>query len=319
MQVVQGVARWLDQAQQRHPWLAFPYGVVKKFGEDQAGRLAALIAYYGFFSVFPLMLVFVTILGMVLEGNKNLQDSIVNSALAQFPVIGSQISQNVHSLKGSGLALAIGIALSLWAGLGVLRVMQTAMDSVWNVPYHHRPNFFISILKALMMLGVLGVVIVASAAAGIVGAGSSAVLLGFIGIVVSLVLNYVLFMLAFRILTVQELSWADVRPGAIVAAVAWTILQAVGGFYVSHQLQGASQTYGTFATVIGLLAWIALGAQVTLFAAEVNVVKKRHLWPRSIVHPPLTEADRRALLQYVKQEERLPEDEVNVRIQDRAS
>jgi YihY family inner membrane protein len=212
------------------------------------------------------------------------------------------------------LALGIGIALSLWAGLGVLKAMQTAMNTVWNVPYRYRPNFLKATLRAVMMLVVL-VITAASAAAGSVRAGSGTWWWAAIGIFLSLILNLVLFMLAFRILTTEDVSWADVRLGAIIAAVAWTVLQAVGGYYVSHQLKGASETYGTFATVIGLLAWISLGAQVTLLAAEGNVVKKRHLWPRGIVQPPLTEADERALTDYAKQEERRPEEEVDVRIE----
>jgi YihY family inner membrane protein len=225
----------------------------------------------------------------------------------------------VHPLRGSGLALGIGIALSLWAGLGVLKVMQTAMNAVWNVPYRYRPNFVRSILRAAIMLGVLGVLTLASAAAGSVGAGSDTWLFGILGVAISLLLNFILFMLAFRILTTEDVDWADVRPGAIVAAAAWTALQALGGYFVSHQLQGATETYGTFATVIGLLAWIYLGAQVTLLAAEMNVVKKRRLWPRAIVQPPLTDADRRALTAYVKQEERRPEEEIQVQINDQPS
>jgi YihY family inner membrane protein len=314
MNTAEKAVRGADRFHQRRRWLAFPYAVAKKFGDDEAGNLAALVAYYGFFSVFPLMLVFVTVLGTVLQGNTSLQDSIVNSALAKFPVVGMQISNNVHSLSGSGLALVVGIALTLWAGLGVLKVMQTAMNTVWNVPYRYRPNFLRSTIRALIMLVVLGVITVASATAGSVGATSHAWWWVVIGILVSLVLNFVLFLLAFRILTTEELSWADVRPGAIIGAVAWTILQALGGYYVAHQLRGAGNTYGTFATVIGLLAWIYLGAQVTLFAAEVNVVKKRRLWPRGIVQPPLTEADERALSDYAKQEERRPEERVDVTI-----
>jgi len=312
--------RGADRFHQRRRWLAFPYAVVKKFGDDEAGNLAALVAYYGFFSVFPLMLVFVTVLGMALRGNTRLQNSIVNSALAKFPVVGTQISNNIHSLTGSGLALVVGIALSLWASLGVVKVMQTAMNTVWNVPYRYRPNFLRSTIRALIMLLVLGVITVASAAAGGVGAASHTWWWVVVGILASLVLNFVLFMLAFRILTTEDLSWADVRPGAIIGAVAWTVLQALGGYYVAHQLRGASDTYGTFATVIGLLAWIYLGAQVTLFAAEVNVVNKRQLWPRGIVQPPLTEADERALSDYAKQEQRRPEERVNVTIDaDRAT
>jgi YihY family inner membrane protein len=319
MDAFQKVARNTDRFQQRRPWVAFPFAVVKKFGDDQAGNLAALIAYFGFFSLFPLMLVFVTILGMALRGNTDLQERIVNSALAKFPVVGTQISSNVHSLKGSGLALVIGIALTLWAGLGVLRVMQTGMNTVWNVPYRYRPNLLRTTSRALIMLLVLGVITLASAAAGSVGTGSGTWWLAIVGILVSVLLNLALFLLAFRILTSEDVSWADVLPGAAIGAVAWTVLQAVGGYYVGHQLKGASETYGTFATVIGLLAWIYLGAQVTLLAAEGNVVKKLRLWPRAMVQPPLTEADQRALTQYAKQEERRPEQAVDVRIRDQAS
>jgi YihY family inner membrane protein len=319
MDAAERIVRRADRAHQRRPWIAFAYAVVKKFGDDQAGNLAALVSYYGFFSLFPLMLVLVTVFGMLLQGNIELRESIQSSALANFPVVGDEISSNVHPLRGSGLALGIGIALALWAGLGVLKVMQTAMNTVWNVPHRYRPNFVRSILRAAIMLIVLGVITVASTAAGSVGAGSDNWTFGVLGIAISLWLNFILFMLAFRILTTEDVSWADVRPGAIVAAVAWTALQALGGYFVSHQLQGATETYGTFATVIGLLAWIYLGAQVTLLAAEVNVVKKRRLWPRAIVQPPLTDADERALRGYAKQEERRPEEEVQVRIDDQPS
>jgi YihY family inner membrane protein len=292
---------------------------MKKYGDDQAGNLAALIAYYGFLSLFPLMLVLVTLLGMLLRNNPELQDTIRTSALANFPVIGEEISKNVHSLRGSGLALGIGLALALWAGLGVMKVLQTAMNALWNVPYRHRPSVWLSLLRAMLLLLVLGVITVASAAAGGVGAGSDSWLLGIAGIAISVLLNLVLFLLAFRILTTEDVAWGDVFPGALIAALAWTVLQAVGGYIVSHQLQGASDTYGTFAMVIGLLAWIYLGGQITLFAAEVNVVRKRRLWPRAIVQPPLTDADKRALKSYAEQEERRPEEDIIVRIEETAT
>lgn len=314
MQAVDRLLRRADKQHQRRAWIAFPYAVMKKFGDDQAGNLAALIAYYGFLSLFPLMLVLVTLLGMLLRNNPELQDTIRTSALVNFPVIGEQISRNVHSLRGSGLTLGIGLALALWAGLGVMKTLQTAMNAVWNVPYRHRPNIWVSLLRAMLMLAVLGVITVASAAAGSVGGGSDSWLLGITGIAMSIVLNLILFLLAFRILTTEDVRWGDVFPGALIAALAWTTLQAIGGYIVSHQLQGASNTYGTFAIVIGLLAWIYLGAQMTLFAAEVNVVRKRQLWPRAIVQPPLTEADERALKSYAEQEERRPEEDVIVHI-----
>jgi YihY family inner membrane protein len=312
------IARRADRAHRRRPWLAFPYAVLKKFGDDQAGNLAALISYYGFFSLFPLMLVLVTVLGMVLQANSELRVRIQSSALANFPVIGEEIDNNVDALGGSGVTVAIGVALALWAGIGVLRVMQTAMNTVWNVPFRRRPNFVKTLLRAAIMLVVLGLITIAAAAAGSVGSGNDNALLSILWVAISLLLNFLLFVLAFRILTSADLSWGDVWLGAAIAATAWTALQALGGYIVRHQLEGATRTYGTFATVIGLLAWIYIGAQVTLLAAEVNVVKKRRLWPRAIVQPPLTDADARALASYVRQEERRPEQNVDVRIDDRA-
>jgi YihY family inner membrane protein len=308
----------IDRFQIRHRPTAFASAVIKKFGEDRAGDHAALVAYYGFFSIFPLLLVMVTILGIALRGNGALQRRVTDSALANFPVIGDQISGNLHALSGSGLTLAIGLLLTLWSGLGVVKALQNGMEAVWNVPYRRRPNLVGSTLRAVLMLGVLGVITLASAAAGGVGAASG---MGWAigGIALSLVLNASLFLLAFRILTTEDVSWADVWPGAAAGAVAWTVLQAAGGYVVRHQIQGASSTYGTFAIVIGLLAWLFLGAQVTLLAAEVNVVRKRHLWPRSLSQPPLTPADVDALTTYAKQEERTDAEVVDVRVNDARS
>jgi YihY family inner membrane protein len=283
--------RRIDRFQQQRPPFAFVFAVVKKFGDDQAGNLAALVAYYGFFSLFPLLMVAVTVLGMFTAGNPTLRTTVVNSTLRNFPIIGPQVSRNVHALNGSGLTLAIAIVLTLWSGLGVIKVFETAMNTVWNVPYRERPNFLWSTLRAVVMLAVLGAITILSTLVAGVGAGSDSWWLASVGILVSLALNVLLFLFAFRILTAADISWSDAAPGAVVGAVAWTALEAVGGYYVGHQLRSASEVYGTFAIVIGLLAWIYLGAQVTLYAAEINVVRKDHLWPRSLFKLPPTQAD----------------------------
>src|SRR5213078_3579699 len=98
------------------------------------------------------------------------------------------------------LSLVLGIVLTLWAGLGVVRAMESALNTVWNVPYKHRPSFFFSVLRALVMLAVLGVTTVISAAAGGVGTGSTTWWWWVVGILLSLLLNFALFLLAFRIL-----------------------------------------------------------------------------------------------------------------------
>jgi YihY family inner membrane protein len=314
MNALKRVLRRLDDFQQAHRPTAFGFATVKKFGDDQAGNLAALVAYFGFFSLFPLLMVAVTVLGMLTHGNATLRARVLGSALRNFPVIGPQLGQSVKALNGGGLAFAAALLLTLWSGLGVIKVFENAMDTVWNVPIKRRANFLKATGRALIMLAVLGVLTVVSSLSAGIGAGSHSVVLVVLGTVLALAVNAVLFLCAFRILTSADVSWRSVAPGAIVGAVAWTSLQAVGGFYVAHQLKGASEVYGTFAIVIGLLAWIYLGAQITLYAAEINVVRRDHLWPRSLNQPPLTPADRLAFTRYAQQEERLESEDIKVRI-----
>jgi YihY family inner membrane protein len=304
----------LDRWQRRHAWLGLPIAVAKKFGDDEAGKQAALIAYYGFFSLFPLMLVLVTVLGFLVGKNSHLADQVVHSVLAHIPIIGDQIRTNVHSLKGSGVALAVGVVGSLWGGLGVVQAGQGAMDAVWNVPRKKRPGFLASRLRGIGLLVILGLGVIASTLlAGLATAGTGHSLPVKVGVLVlSTLMNMALFLAAFKLLTVARVSWSDLVPGAIVAAGAGEVLQAVGGYYLGHTLKDASQTYGFFGIVIGLLSWIYLQAQVTLFAAEVNVVRARHLWPRSLVADRPTEADTRVLTGLAKVEERKPQETVNV-------
>jgi uncharacterized BrkB/YihY/UPF0761 family membrane protein len=117
---------------------------------------------------------------------------------------------------------------------------------------------------------------------------------------VSLVLNFGVFWLAFRLGTARDVGWRQMWLGAAISAVIWQILQSVGGYFVSHQLAHASPTYGTFAIVIGLLGWLYLQAELTLFAVEINVVRALRLWPRSLAPPPYTEPDRRAYQLYAE-------------------
>jgi YihY family inner membrane protein len=314
MDRLQRLLRALDRYQQRHVWLGFPVAVVKKYGDDQAGNHAALLAYYGFFSLFPLLLVAVTVLGFVLQGNTELSDRIVESAVGQFPVIGDDIQRAVSQgrLLGSGLALVVGVALTLWGGLGVAEAAQNAMNGLWNVPRKRYPNFLLRRLRGLLWLVVLGGgLLLASLAGGIAQAADTA-WSGAAGVAASTAVNTLLFLVGFRVLTVRHVRLRSLLPGALLAAVAWALLQWLGGWYVDRQLSRASNTYGTFALVIGLLSWLYLAATVTLYAAELNVVRTRRLWPRGLIQPPLAGADERVLEDLAKQEERRPEQTVEV-------
>ncbi len=301
----------LDRRQQQSPRLSFLAAVIKKWGDDQAGQLAALIAYYGFVSLFPLLLVLVTVLGFVLQGDPSEQHRIVNGALGQFPIIRDQLK--LESLTGSSVGLAIGVIGSLLAGMGITGATQNAFNRIWSVPFKHRPNFLHSRLRGLGMLAMLGTMsIVSTTAAGFVGSSSHAALDVAAGILVAFIFNVALFMTAFKLLTAVDVTWRELLPGVIVAAVFWQLLQHLGGFYVDHELKRTGPLYGIFALVLGLLAWLYLGAQLTIFAAEINVVRLHRLWPRSFFSDPLLEADMRALTSSAEVEERVQEENVEV-------
>ena len=307
--------RAFDNVQQRHRWLAIPMAVLRKFGNDQAGSLASLVAYYAFFSLFPLLLVFTTILGFVLQGNPGAQRSIEHSVLGQFPVIGDQI--RVHALTGHTIALVIGLVVALLAGLGVTQAAQNAFDRVWAVPFNDRPDFLRSRVRGLALLASLGsLFVVATGMSGLVtGLGGPFVKVG--AIALSLAVNFGLYLAAFRFLTAATIPTRSLYIGVAFAAVFLEILQLAGGIYINHVWRHASAVYSQFALVIALLVLLHLVSQLTLYAAEVNVVISRRLWPRSLLGPPDEPADRETLTALAKVEERHDDEQIDVRFDDR--
>ncbi len=320
MNPAERVVRRVDAFQQRHRVTGFAFGVVKKFGDDRAGSLAALIAYYTFLALFPLLLLLVTILGFVAQNNVDFQHRLVHSTLAEFPIIGNQIARNVTSLRATGLGLAISLVGLAWGSLGFTQAGQHAMAQVWNVPGVDRPGFIPRLGRGASIIGVLGLGAIATTIfSGFSVFNSTVPALRGLSMLVSVLLNVAISLAGFRLLTPKIIPWRDLLPGAVLTGVAWSVLQLLGGYLVSQRLQQTSEVYGLFAIVLGLLFWLSLGAQISLYAAELNVVLARKLYPRSIVQPPLTEPDRRALRQLAQQEERRPEERVRVEFVDEAA
>jgi YihY family inner membrane protein len=304
----------LDEFQQRHRLTAFPVAVVKKFGDDRGGQLAALITYYGFLALFPLLLVLVTTLAFFLHDNAQLRADLLDSALADFPVIGAQLRKNVHALGGNGLGLVVGVAALIWGSLGVAQAAQHAMAEVWSVPVRDRPSFLPRIGRALLLIGVIGLSVVVTtvlAALATLLPDSPAIVV--LTTLLTIALNIGLYLLAFRILTPEQVPTRSLRVGAVVGGIAWTALQALGGWLVARQLRHTSELYGFFGIVLGLLFFLFLAAQLVVYAAEINVVLGRKLYPRSLVTPPLTDADEHALREKAEAEARVPEERVDVR------
>jgi membrane protein len=314
MNLVERLVRSMDRVAQRRAWLAFPYAVSKKFGDDQGGNLAALLAYYAFLSIFPLLLLFTTILGYALRGNPQLQQRILHSALVEFPVIGDQLK--TQRLQGHWYVLVVSSVISLWGARGVATAAQNAWNSVWNVPYARRPGLLPAVGRSFGLLGVMGVAVVLTGLLSGVGVSSDPLgILVRVGLfIASAIINVGVFLLGFRLATAREVPLRVMVPGALISAVVWQGLLVAGTLLVGHQVRHQQSLYGTFGVVLGLLAWLNLQATLTLYAVEADVVRVRRLWPRSLLPPPLTLGDRRAYRAYAETARRRPADEQKVAV-----
>ncbi len=304
--------RKLDSVQQRAAPLAFLIGVVKKYGDDRGSMLSALLTYYGFMSLFPFLLVATTVLGFI--GNRTIENGIIGQTLQQFPVYGDQIGRTAaHPLRGSAAGLTFGLLGLLYGSMGVAQAGQHAMAEIWNVPGVLRPGFLVRLGRAALFFTVLALGMAATTAVE-VAIGKFVSGLVFVGLAraAQLVLNVGLYLAVFRVLTPDEVETHELWLGSALGGFGYTVLLSVGAFLVEHQLRHAQAVYGQFGFVLGLIGWIYLVVQVTLYSAEVNVVRVRHLWPRAIVQPPLTEADKRVLHDIARKEERRPEQRVGV-------
>jgi YihY family inner membrane protein len=309
---IERVLRAVDRLQQRHSVFGFPIGVVKKYGDDEAGKHAALLAYYSFLSLFPLLLVFVTLLGYALANNRQLQQQVIGALIAQFPVLGTQIQGSIRTIQGSGVGLLIGIVGTLWGGLGVTQSAQDAMNAVWNIPRKDRPNLWLRLARGLGSLLLVVAGVFAATALSQWDTGAPGIIGRLFPLAGSLLLNFLLLVVLFQVLTGMGVRWQWLLPGAACGAVGWSVLQTLGVSIIKRQLEQANLIYGVFAVVIVLLSWLYLSAQLLLYAAELNVVLARRLWPRSLLQPPLTEPDRQVLTALAETEERRPEQTIEV-------
>ncbi|WP_019873592.1 YihY/virulence factor BrkB family protein [Sporichthya polymorpha] len=285
----------LDEAQQQKPALAIPIATVKKFGEDKSSNLASMMAFWAFFSIFPLMLATITVLGYVLpEQDKK---RVLEQISGYLPLLDPS---SVGGLNGNALALIVGLLAALWSGSAVVRITQDAFNAVWEVPQVERPKLVEALKRSLLTMGTIGVGLVGSTfLLGFVSGNDPAIDLGplgrILGYAAAIVVDIGLFVLAFRLLTDRQITTRDVVPGAVFAGFCFWLLGILSSVIITRHLSSASETYGTFATVITILWWFYLQSQLTLLGAQVNVVLKRHYWPRALIDAPGTEADHRVL------------------------
>jgi YihY family inner membrane protein len=291
----------LDAYQQRHPTLGVPIAVARKFIDDESINLAAVIAFWAFFSIFPLLLLFVTLLGYVLP--PNLQGDVLRSAASFFPLLSTD---SIGHLSGQWWTLVVGILSALWSGSFVVIAIQSAFDSVWEIPHAQRPSFGAQIKRGVFTLGAiaLGLVLSTMISSYITGAATGTSL-GMVarpaGYLIAIVLDVGLFVVAFRLLTDRDVSTRDVLPGALLSGITFWLLQQLSSLIIFQYLHNAERIYGNFATVITMLTWFYSQSVVTLIGAQLNVVLKERLHPRALVTAPATEADHRAYDAYTKE------------------
>lgn len=298
------VADRLDAWQQRRPWSSFPIAVVYKFVDDQGIFLAALITYYGFLSLFPLLLLVASLMGFLLQNRPELRETILDTAVSQFPVIGSEVSQPA-GLEGSSAALWIGVLIALYGASRVSHATQHAMNVCWAVPRHERPNPIMARLRSSVLIAIAFIALVGSTVLSALGSSAESYGLELHGVVslallvASVTMIGALFALGMRHATPRGLRLSDVVPGAVTAAVGWQLMQTFGATYVGVVVNRTNDTYGVFALVLGLMGWLFAVAFILVMSVEINVVRVKTLYPRSLLspfteHTELTEADERS-------------------------
>lgn len=310
MNIIEASIHKLDLFQQRHPVLGLPLAVLKKYGDDSGGYQAALITYYGFLAVFPLLLVLLTLLQIFFHNDAQVNHQVASGVSHFFPGIGGLLEENVHSMRRSGIGLAIGLLLTLYGARGVADVIRHTVNNIWQVPRMRRAGFPQGLYRSLLIMAAT-----AAGFAATVAVSSFSALLGH-ATWVKIVVNVAGFGVLFAILlfifvtaTARRVPRKDMLVGTGIAAAVIQLLLTFGSVLLSHQLKSFDSLYGTFAMVLGMLFWIYLLAQVVVYAVEIDSVRHLKLWPRAIQGDKPTEADLQAYELYSHVDRFIPKEE----------
>jgi YihY family inner membrane protein len=310
----------VDRWQQRHRAPAFLVAVMRKAGEDKVADLSAVVAFYAFFSIFPLLVVLATVTGFVLQGDPALRARLLDQAVEQFPD-SPGLRDAIDSLEGSGVLLVVGVLGALWSGFGVVHALRNAFERVWAVPRRDRAGFVKAQVMALAVLVSVGVGLAGSVALGQLGRllPETPVVVDALGVAGSFLVVGGVFLLVFRILSPADQSWRVLVPGVVVAALGWAVLQHVGSALIARQVGNRNVATGVFTSALVLLTWMALQARLTIMGAEVAAVRALGWWPRALRVDEPAEADHRTLRAHARTEERIEGERIEVTFVDPAT
>jgi YihY family inner membrane protein len=321
-----GIVDTLDRTQRKRSYLGFPIATFFKFIDDQGPYLSAIISFYAVLAVFPLLLLATSIFGFILQGNSDLQERVLNSALGTFPIIGKELGRP-DRLQGSTTSTVVGIVAATYGSLGLGQALQNALNVAWSVPRNKRPNPVRLRLKSLALLLLGGVSVLAITIVSTLGSETEVfgprldTTLRWAVRLLTVLLIGLLLTAVFRLAAARRHHLGRAAPGAFTVAVLWQALQYVGTIYTTRVLKETQGMNAAFGFVLGLIGIIYVAAFIGVLGMEVNVVLARRLWPRSIRtlfvdRGELTEADRRAYASYVRAQQHKSVENVDVSFKD---
>ena len=293
------LVRRVDELQRRRRLIGFSVAVAKRYGEDHGGWLGSLIAYYGFFSLYPLLVVFVTVATWVFRDRPEALQKVLEALWSKLPFVtaefSAEVEQQVRKLTGQGWVLGLSLIVTMWGAVGVVRVLQDTVNTIWGVPRYSRPRFFAKLLRGFAVIALLGLGVVGTAVvAGVTLTVDLPLVAAFAAAVANIALAAGIAVALYHLTIGTSVRTSDVVPGALITAVGTYAITLVGGLYVKYVIARTSSVYGPFASTIGLLAYVSLLVQVFVFGTEISVVRARRLWPRALTSD-LGDADQRAI------------------------
>ncbi|GAC1391847.1 MAG: hypothetical protein NVSMB46_05870 [Candidatus Saccharimonadales bacterium] len=315
MNIINKIIQKIDSYQRTHAFLGFPYAVIKKYSDDEGGYQTALVTYYGFLSLFPLLLVVGSLLQLIVNYYPNISDQVKLGITKYFPILGTQLESNIHSPHKSGIILVIALLFTLYGAKGGADAFQHVVYHVWNIVKKDRAGFPTNLLHSISIMGIGGLgFLISVALSAYFSAVGHLLLIHIMSIILSTLLLGAVFVIVFTLI-LPKVAWNDssIITSAICAAIGIQILQYFGGILLSHQLKNLNNLYGTFAIVLGLIYWIYLQLQVVIYSIEVGIVHKKHLWPRAINQEFLTPADKQAYALQAQKENIVSPEHVKVK------
>jgi membrane protein len=312
--LVNRIFAWADRVQRRHGVLGFPYAVIKKYGDDEGGREAALMTYYGFLSIFPLLLLGVAVLSRVLADNPELRQRLITATIPA--ALRSTVENSLAAMPTSTVPFIVGLIGLLFSGTGVVFSAYQTLNHVAAVPRRLRAGFWSRYIRvfgmlATLLLGAVAVgalTVVVTALPGVPEAERAAAVLG------SAVVIFAVLLLGARLLLARPAPVRALWPAAVLGSVAVTIALNLGAPLLARLVTKAGPVYGSFATVAGMFALLYLVNQALVYAAEVAAVRYARLWPRALDVNRPTAADVRVMTLLAREQERIPAARVGFRL-----